>query len=685
MVLLRHLFVLFLYAGLVLADLTVPRPEDGRIASDVLFQLQNNHLIKRPMEEVLSTRSLRLFIKSLDPAKKYFLQNDVDEFMKFEHEVAARLKAKDVGLAYQIYNRLLQRIDERVKDVDRLLEQPFDFSVDENLQTDAEKKRYARNEEEAQTNWRKYLKYELLLAKKDGKPESDAKAMLSRRYRIFQKASHQVLPDSLLERYLSSVTSSYDPHSNYMAPSSYENLKIHLRLSLDGIGAVLSSKDEEVIIQRVVPGGPAAKQGELKSGDRILTVGQDNGEMVDVTHKELQEVVNLIRGKAGTMVKLGIRKQGSTETRTIGITRGRVELKDAQAKGEVLLHEFSGRTNKIGVVSLPSFYMDMDAARRGIKNYKSSTEDIRKILDDFRVKGADAVVLDLRNNGGGSLQESINLTGLFIDRGPVVQVKDSRRTRAYADDDSSLSWEKPLVILVNKFSASASEILAGALQDYKRALVVGDSSTHGKGTVQTILELGGPDSVYNRSMGALKLTIEQFYRPGGDSTQKRGVLSDIVLPAKSDRNEFAENQLDYAMEFDHIGAARYTPYKMVNSEIIQGLGLHSTDRRNGSADFQKISQQMKRLAEANTRKLLPLNEAAFFAFMGQFDSNPREEESGDNESAEPKAIKVDFYLKEVLNIASEYCEQLQSANLSYAQQDRKTESGVGSWLRTLLQ
>jgi carboxyl-terminal processing protease len=474
--------------------------------------------------------------------------------------------------------------------------------------------------------------------------------------------------------YLTAITTSYDPHTTYMSPSSLENFRILMRLNLEGIGAALQPVDGYTVVSKIIPGGAADKHGKLKPEDKIVSVGQGvDGEMVDVVDMKLGDVVKLIRGKAGTVVRLGVTPAGSTETRVYEITRAKVELKDSEARAEIIEEgqNVDGTPLKIGVIDLPSFYMDMEGARKGLEDYKSTTRDVRRILEDFNEKGVDAVVLDLRRNGGGSLTEAINLTGLFIDHGSVVQVKDSGgRVQEYDDTERGMTWNGPLVVVTSKFSASASEILAGAIQDYRRGLVVGDKATHGKGTVQSLLDLGSqlfriPNPP---NLGALKITMQQFYRPNGESTQKRGVLADIELPAITTHMDIGEGDLDYAIEFDKIAPSRYLPYGMVSPEIVNALATKSQARISQSEDFDKLARKIDRYNTQKAKKRVTLNDEDFFAERSELDADKEDEKQFENQANpdEKEVIKRDYYFNEVLDVTRDYAKLLQHNRLAAA-------------------
>jgi carboxyl-terminal processing protease len=647
------------------AELTAPRANDRNVAKIVTLLMRREHLSKHPLDNEISHRALELFLKNLDSMKLYFYKSDIDEFMQRRDDIDDMVNAGDVSFAYTIFNRLLKRVDERVALVDELLKGDFDFTTDDVLVTDPDKLSYPATPEEAKDRWIKRLKYDLLILKSDKEaPKEDPKARLARRYHSYAKRMHQTDSNELLEMYLSSVTTGFDPHSNYMAPASSENFDIVMSLQLEGIGAQLKITDGHTVIDKVIPGGAAAKGGELKAGDRVISVGQgDEGEVVDVGEMKLNDVVKLIRGRAGTVVRLGIIPAEGTELKIIKITRAKIELKDSEARG-VIFNEgkkADGTPFQVGVIDLPSFYMDMSGARDGSDDYKSCSRDVRKILDDFNNKGVDAVILDLRRNGGGSLTEAINLTGMFIEDGPVLQVKDpDGRVQEYDDTDrGSMLWKGPLVVLTSKFSASASEILAGAIQDYHRGLIIGDSATHGKGTVQTMVDLGPqmfrianpPD------LGSLKLTVQQFYRPNGDSTQQRGVLADVTLPALTDHMDVSEADLDYPVAFDKVPAAPFSRFDLVTANIVSTLKEKSSQRVAGSDDFKKVGRDIERYVEQKAKKEVPLNEKKFLARRAELDAEQEEEKTFEHQANGEEANEVfkrNYYNNETINITLDY-------------------------------
>ncbi len=648
------------------ADIMEEQTSHRHVELAVSNLLRKEHISRRPIDDTISKRAFDLYIKRLDPLKAFFLKSDMEEFQPYATQIDDAVKRGDMQIARTIFNRFLQRVDERVESVQGMLDQGFDFTKDESLATDPDTYDYSATAEEATDRWRKRLKYEILVQKADGMSVEEARDKMLRRYRSFARRHHQTDGDELLETFLSSVTESFDPHTTYMAPSSHENFEINMRLNLEGIGAALKPEDGYTVVAKIIPGGAADKLGKLKPGDRIVSVGDGAGaEMVDVVDMKLNDVVKLIRGHAGTVVRLGVQAEGESEINYYEITRAKIELTDSEARSEIVDYgqRPDGAPYKVGVIDLPSFYMDMDGARVGRPNYKSTTRDVRKILDDFNDKHVDVVVLDLRRNGGGSLTEAINLTGLFIDDGPVVQVKDADgRVQHYDDLESGMAWRGPLVVLISKFSASASEILAGAIQDYQRGLVVGDDSTHGKGTVQSLLDIGStlfrvPDPP---NLGALKVTMQQFYRPNGDSTQQRGVLSDLPLPSLTSHMDVGEADLEYSVDFDRVPAANYQKNSQVNLDILAELRARSQTRREGNADFQKLSRNIARYDTQKQKKSVTLNEAAFMKEREELDADKEDEKQFEEQldySARP-VVDRNFYFDEVLNIAVDYIQLL---------------------------
>ena len=559
----------------------VPKDRDKIVARLIANLMPRTHVSSQSLDDTISRRALDLFLDSLDPLKLYFYQSDIDEFHQSETSIDDMVRQGDLSLAYDIFRRFTQRVDERVAVANELLNSTFDFHRDESIVIDPDAANYAKTPEEARDRWRRQIKYALLDLKdadedEDKLSHEEAVERLHRRYNRYANRWKQTKSDDLLEMYLSAVTMGYDPHSTYMSPASLDDFTILMGLKLEGIGAALREKDGVTVISNVIPGGAADKHGKLKADDQIVSVGQGTeGEMVDIVEMPLKDVVKMIRGKAGTIVRLGVRPGGVGNAEVYEITRAKVELEESAARGEVIEHQLGGdgTTKKIGYINLPSFYLDMEAAKRNQRDFRSSTRDVRRIIEDFKNQGVEGLVLDLSRNGGGSLTEAINLTGLFIDRGPVVQVKNSDGSvQQYRDDENGAAWNGPLVVMTSKFSASASEILAGAIQDYGRGIVVGDPATHGKGTVQTLMDIGNQLFRNARTnYGALKVTLQQFYLPDGESTQRKGVAADIVVPSITAKMDVGEGDLKYALEHDTVKPAPHVQYGMSPQDLIGQL------------------------------------------------------------------------------------------------------------------
>jgi len=657
------------------------RLPERHISRMVARLLLRDHLSNAPLDDTISDRAFTKFLKVWDPLKLYFTQQDVEEFLANQKLLDDQVRSGNTEFPKKVFDRFLQRTVERVQSVDQLLDNhKFNFELDEEFITEGDQVDYSTSNEELTDRWRKRLKYDLLSQMADDKTLEEAKERIRKRYHSYAKRIAQTSDDELLEVFLTSVTSSYDPHTTYMSPGTLENFYITMRLNLEGIGAALLSEDGYVKVSKVIPGGAADKHGKskpeqkLEPEDVIVAVGQGaDGEMVDVVDMKLNDVVDMIRGKANTLVRLGVKKKGKGETKTFFITRAKVELKDSEARGEIIDHvKPDGSELKVGWIDLPAFYMDMEGARSGNPNFKRSTIDVARLLADFRQKDVDAVVLDLRRNGGGSLTEAIDLTGLFIDRGPVVQVKDAdENVHPYEDVNPGMLWNGPLVVLTSKLSASASEILAGAIQDYGRGIIVGDEQTHGKGTVQTLLDLGreelnGANPVNAPSLGALKITLQKFYRPSGKSTQLRGVAADVPLPALTANMDIAEGDLDYPVPFDTVKTTQFPVSDQNSGRIVQELNRLSTQRRQGSEEFQKLQKMIDVYLEQKDKKRVQLNESKF---MGEYEALSEREEELDSlvnpdGKEEDEVVERDYYFDEVIDITTDYVDLLKQQKVA---------------------
>ena len=609
----------------------------------VVSMLCQFHYAPATIDAKRSSMWFNEYFRSLDYARMYFLDSDIEEFRSYETVLGdnANLKRR-VDFALKVYERLLLRVQQWAVYSVAAVNAPHDFTVSESIKTDYKNLPWCETKEELEDLWRRRVKNALLAeelaAEEDAKkaklkeekgeePEKKdihilpPKERLIRTYARTYKRRLEVESIEVMEIFLSSLAKTFDPHSVYMAPETKENFDIDLSLSLQGIGATLSTKDSYVVVVSVVPGGPADRDGRLKEGDRIVAVAQDGAEPVDVIDMKLSRVVNQIRGKSGTKVHLTILEEGSNTPKLITIVRDKVELKDAEAQSDVKNIKLpDGRDARVLVIYLPSFYADFGARNSGNKEYKSSSRDVRKLLEDgVKGGGIDGVVLDFRGNGGGSLDDAVTLAGLFFKDGPVVQVRDQQgRARHLTDRDKDVVYEGPLMVMVDHFSASASEIVTAALQDMGRALVVGDTTTHGKGTVQNAYDL---DRAFARNrlskdggMGSLKLTIAKFYRINGQSTQVNGVTPDITFRSFADCMETREETLPYVLPWDEIEPTKYETFHEV-AAVKDELRAKSQARVAAADDFKEYFNDIDFYKQLRDKKEVPLNKSERKAFQ----------------------------------------------------------------------
>lgn len=644
---------------------TNPSARDRQITLTVSMLMERQNLSGHRLDDTISQRCLDTFIKELDPLKLFFYQSDVDEFMKNRDHLDEYFDRGEIKFAYDVFSRFLTRVNERIDIAKAELNKAQDFALDETMDSDPKAIGFTKTPAEATERWRKRVKFDLLKETADEVPNDEAIKKLGKRYESIRKSWEQTDNDELLERYLSALTTSFDPHSAYMSPTTQENFDIQMKLQLQGIGASLRALDGYTVVHSIIPGGAADKQGGLKKDDKIIGVAQGtDGPMEDIVDMKLNDVVKKIRGKRGTIVRLQVESGDAAERKELTITRDKIELRDSEARSEVIQRgkKADGTPYNIGVIQLPSFYMDMDGARMNLPNYKSTTRDVRRLLEDFQKQGnIDCVVIDLRWNGGGSLTEARDMTGLFIDQGPVVQVKglDGRIT-PYNDPEPGFVWKGPLVVMINKFSASASEIFAGAIQDYGRGIVIGDHATHGKGTVQQLFDLDEKlFPMRTTKMGALKLTIQHFYLPDGLSTQTRGVESDVELPSLTTHLDVSESDLDYSLEFDKVDALPHDRYGMVDANLLQGLRQRSLQRIEKSDYFAKENRQISRYQEQKERKTVTLNKDQFLKERAELNAEKKEEDiyDGLNDPKRP-VYQMDGYGEEALDITVDYLDLL---------------------------
>jgi len=659
--------VLALMAVIVGAQAPVPQAEDQETARIVVELLEQGHMARPKIDDAIAVKWCDNFIKELDPAKYYFLKADVDEFKKEATTLDDQIKLGNIDFARKVFDRYLVRQDERYKTLTELLKQKHDFTVDEYLSDDSEKIDYPVDKAEADERLRKKVKFDLLFSKVvEEFDEAEAVRKWTIRYRDRNRQAHQVDTSDLLQAYLTNLTKTFDPHSAYMGPKDWEDMfNQQLHLSLEGIGASLRSEDGYAVVTEIVPGMAADRDGRLQPEDKIIGIEKD-GAVIDLVEKKLNDVVRYIRGPRGTKVRLVIQPEGTKEKRVYELTREKIELKEQHAKSKVIDTKSSeGKELKIGIISLPAFYGDTGALLRGDADAVSATGDCRKFLTEFRANGIDAVVVDLRGNGGGLLDEAKTLSGLFIDTGPVVQVKEVFGVKHHDDDDDGTAWDGPVVVLIDKFSASASEIFAGVIRDYGRGLIIGDTSTFGKGTVQQIFMIS--DQVRRRdrknpqpNRGALKLTIQQFYRVNGESTQINGVAPHIHIPSMNDHRDIFEGKMDNALKFEKVAGLPHDNYHRVPADLVALLDQRSLDRRKKDPKFQKLDGEIKRFLDRKARHSVSLNEAKFRAeYVPEDPEEKAAEEKAKKERkkkkyAEREVWASDFYENEVIQIVSDY-------------------------------
>ncbi len=569
------------------------------------------HYKKANIGDSLSSVILDNYISMLDGNKMYFLQSDIDRFEEYRNNIDDDLFDGNLDPAYDVFNTYKNRVTDRVKYLLNKLDEGFDYTLDEYYTPDRTDTTWAETNGELDELWRKRIKNDALNLKLTGKEWDKIVETLSKRYKGFHKAILQYKPEDVFQLYMNAFAEAIDPHTSYFSPRTSENFNIQMSLSLEGIGASLRTENDYTKVVDIIHGGPAFKSGKLKKNDKILAVGQgEEGELVDVIGWRIDDVVQKIRGKKGTTVRLLVEKADAgadVPPDTITLIRDKVKLEEQAAKKKVINIEEEGTAFKLGIIDVPTFYIDFEGRREGDRDYKSTTRDVRKLLEELEDENVDGVIIDLRNNGGGSLQEAIDLTGLFIKDGPVVQVRNKDGSIDIGvDQDSDIAYEGPLAVMVNRYSASASEIFSGAIQDYGRGLVIGEN-TYGKGTVQNLYDLNkflvGTDS----DLGQLKLTIAKYYRVNGHSTQNKGVVPDIILPSEVDPEEFGESSNESALPWDQIASSDYIPFGKL-SPLIPKLIKQHEERVKNNQEFQYILEDIREYSEKKEQKSYSLNE-----------------------------------------------------------------------------
>ena len=663
--LLRLALLLFLFPSFLAAQ-DEKQKLTGPVVKGIVEQFVSMHYAQKPLDDEMSAKIFKLYLNRLDPAHYYFLAADVNEFRKYETRIDDMLLRGKVKLALEIFERFKVRLSERLAMMEEFLAEDFDFSRDANWTLERDDLPYPETTEEARKIWRTKIKFDLLTLKLADTSIKDGKERLMKRVRGMWKDFSQYENDDVVSIFLNSMAAAYDPHSSYLAAQDLKNFDISIKLSLEGIGAVLRWEDGYTVVNSIVPGGAAARHGKLKADDRIIAVAQGEEAFESVIDMRLNNVVQLIRGKRGTKVGLQILRKTKKgfDTLKLVIVRDKIILKDGEARTQIFVHpspeenKTAQETNRIGVIKLPSFYVDFNDRRKNPKNYKSSSRDVKKHLKEFVRENVDGVILDLRSNGGGGLDEAINMAGLFIGHNPVVIVRQSggRRVTVHRSRERAV-YDGPLLIMLNRYSASASEILAGAMHDYQRAILAGDTTTFGKGTVQNIFQL--PEGY-----GALKVTIAQFYRVSGWSTQNRGVETSLVLPSLYNARDIGESTLDNALPWRSIDQVSYRVSGNLK-KVLPKLKQLSENRIANSEFFQKVKEDVQeylttikplkytsilKMQEDDLRRKTQRDQE-----LESASEKADEDNSDDTEiEEEKKEIQLDEYMKESLEILSDY-------------------------------
>jgi carboxyl-terminal processing protease len=624
------------------ATTLAPTEQENYVARRVADIVAHEHYRRAPLDDHLSSLILDRYLDAIDGGRSYFFTSDIAEFERYRYELDDAIKNGNVEPAFVIFRRYQQRSRERMAYAIDLLNKKPDFDIDESFNFDREKEPWPANTAEMNELWRKRVKNDALSLIAAGKQWPEAAEVLRKRYERVAKRMDQSKPEDVFEMFMNAFVLSLDPHSNYFSARNSEEYNIQMSLSYEGIGASLQLTDDYVTVIDVIAGGPAAVSGKLGANDRITAVGEGKtGELTDVIGWRLDDVVQKIRGPGGTQVRLQLLPAGAAPgsvQKVVDFTRNRVSLEAQAAHKSMRTVVRNGREVKIGIITVPSFYQDYDASRAGAKDYRSTTRDVQRLITELRKDGAEALIMDLRANGGGYLPEAESLTGLFIDRGPVVQLRDTTGHIEVDDDPNpSIFYSGPLVVLVDRFSASASEIFAGAIQDYGRGLIVGQQ-TYGKGTVQNAHPLNYTIFGRKPELGQLNVTIGKYYRITGESTQDRGVTPDIVLPSLIDANEVGESTRDRALPWDHIEPAAFRVEGDLKPVTATLEKLHE-ERTAGSADFKYLREDIAALEAMRSQKTLSLNLKTREAERKRLENERLERENAWREAHDVKPVK----------------------------------------------
>ncbi|MGQ0656838.1 MAG: carboxy terminal-processing peptidase [Chromatiales bacterium] len=606
----------------------VPSAPQERATELITHFVSNYHYRKVAMDDNLSAQILDRYLESLDPNRSYFTAEDVAAIQAHRHDLDDYIEDARLQAAFDIFITFRDRVHERTRYATGELRTPFDFDVREEFVFDRSKLAWG-TKAELDEFWRKRVKNDVLSLRLTGKSDSEITQTLEKRYEDLVRRTDQLNADDVFELFINAYLVTIEPHTSYFSPRTSENFRIRMSLSLEGIGAILQSDNEYTLVRQILHGGPADKSGLLHEDDRITGVGQGlTDPMIDVIGWRIDDVVDLIRGKKDSIVRLEVLPKGvppGGSTRVITFTRSKIELEDEAAKKSVIEVPKNGGAAKIGVINIPTFYQDFEGRARGEDNYRSTTRDVRELLGELERDGVEGIIVDLRGNGGGSLSEATELTGLFIGSGPVVQVRNSDGSvHIERDTDPGIAYAGPLAVLVDRNSASASEIFAAAIQDYRRGIIIGEP-TFGKGTVQNLVDLGQYDRDDNAELGQLKATIAQFFRVAGESTQHRGVIPDITFPTAINAREEGERALPNALPWDRIESANYSPTQAPVAQFAAARALHEQRLRNDRA-FQLLLEEERAVQAAREKTTLSLLESARKAEQDRLDEEQKERE-----------------------------------------------------------
>ena len=591
--------------------LLTPAVQEAKAARLAAELLSRYHYKAVPLDDALSSKMFDQYLKALDPEKLYFLQSDIDRLGADRTRLDDAILSEDLRAPFEIFNLYERRAAERMSYARSLLPKGFDFERDETLQIDRKDQAWPATEAASLELWRKRVKNDWLRLKLAGQDEAAIRKVLDKRYDSAAKRLGKITSADAFQAFMNAYTMAIEPHTNYLGPRAAENFDIAMRLSLVGIGAVLTEIDGYATIRELVAGGPASLSGKLKVGDRIVGVAQGaSGPMEEIVGWRLDDSVALIRGAVDSTVRLDILPADSgpdASNKTVVLIRNTIAMQDSAAKAKVYSVNTGASKRLIGVITLPSFYEDVDALRKGDKNYRSASRDVAKLLMDMKAQNVDGLLVDLRNNGGGSLREAVELTGLFVGKVPVVQTRNAKGGISVEKNaDIDLGWDKPMGVLINRGSASASEIFAAAIQDYGRGPIIGEPS-FGKGTVQTVASLDQIARNAKPVFGELKMTIAQFFRVNGGTTQLRGVTPDISFPQTGDDTEFGESSFGNALPWTRIKAADYAPVGHVKAQLPLLLAWHES-RVQRDSDFQSLLEDVAKAQELRKKNVISLNE-----------------------------------------------------------------------------